>query len=82
MFTAGLQSVMCQLQAYIEKTLEYEQYAMPSDAFLGAATMVAGPFGTMVSYMGTDRSIMALLIISIQHMQFFQTPTFNLNHRR
>jgi hypothetical protein len=31
-----------QLQAYIDKTLEYEQYAMPSDAFLGEVTMVAG----------------------------------------
>ena len=33
---------VAQLQAYIEKTLEYEQYAMPSDAFLGVVTMVAG----------------------------------------
>jgi hypothetical protein len=31
-----------QLQAYIDKTLEYEQYTMPSDAFLGEVTMVAG----------------------------------------
>jgi hypothetical protein len=31
-----------QLQAYIDKTLEYEQYTMPSDAFLGSVTMVAG----------------------------------------
>jgi hypothetical protein len=31
-----------QLQPYIDKTLEYEQYTMPSDAFLGEVTMVAG----------------------------------------
>ncbi|MCX6283050.1 MAG: C25 family cysteine peptidase [Bacteroidetes bacterium] len=31
-----------QLNAYIDKTLEYEQYTMPSDAFLGEAVMVAG----------------------------------------
>jgi len=31
-----------QLQAYIDKVLEYEQYTMPSDAFLGEVTMVAG----------------------------------------
>ena len=31
-----------QLNAYIDKTLEYEQYAMPSDDFLGEAVMVAG----------------------------------------
>jgi hypothetical protein len=31
-----------QLQAYIDKTLEYEQYTMPSDAFLGNVTMIAG----------------------------------------
>jgi hypothetical protein len=33
---------VAQLQAYIDKTLEYEQYTMPSDAFLGEVTMVAG----------------------------------------
>ena len=31
-----------QLNAYIDKTLEYEQYTMPSDAFLGEVVMVAG----------------------------------------
>ncbi|MCX6250088.1 MAG: C25 family cysteine peptidase [Bacteroidetes bacterium] len=31
-----------QLQPYIDKTLEYEQYAMPNDAFLGEVTGVAG----------------------------------------
>ncbi|MEI7490645.1 MAG: C25 family cysteine peptidase [Bacteroidota bacterium] len=31
-----------QLNAYIDKALEYEQYTMPSDAFLGEAVMVAG----------------------------------------
>jgi hypothetical protein len=31
-----------QLMAYIDKTLEYEQYTMPSDAFLGEVTLVAG----------------------------------------
>ncbi len=31
-----------QLQTYIDKTLEYEQYSMPSDSFLGDVTMVAG----------------------------------------
>ena len=31
-----------QLNAYIDKTLEYEQYTMPSDDFLGEAVMVAG----------------------------------------
>jgi len=31
-----------QLQPYIDKTLEYEKYTMPSDAFLGEVTMVAG----------------------------------------
>ncbi len=31
-----------QLNAYIDKALEYEQYAMPSDAFLGECVMVAG----------------------------------------
>ncbi|MCX6245522.1 MAG: C25 family cysteine peptidase [Bacteroidetes bacterium] len=37
---------LSQLQAYIDKTLEYEQYTMPSDAFLGEATMVAGADAT------------------------------------
>ena len=31
-----------QLNAYIDKTLEYEQYTMPSDAFLGEVVMVSG----------------------------------------
>jgi len=31
-----------QLQSYIDKTLEYEQYTMPSDAFLGEVSMIAG----------------------------------------
>ncbi len=33
---------LTQLQPYIDKTLEYEKYTMPSDAFLGEVTMVAG----------------------------------------
>lgn len=33
---------VAQLQVYISKALEYEQYTMPSDAFLGEATMIAG----------------------------------------
>jgi len=33
---------IAQLLAYIDKTMEYEQYTMPSDAFLGDVTMVAG----------------------------------------
>jgi hypothetical protein len=37
---------VAQLQPYIDKTLEYEQYTMPSDAFLGEATMVAGADAT------------------------------------
>jgi hypothetical protein len=35
-----------QLQAYIDKTLEYEEYTMPSDSFLGEVTMVAGADAT------------------------------------
>ena len=35
-----------QLNAYIDKTLEYEQYSMPSDAFLGEVVMVAGADAT------------------------------------
>ena len=35
-----------QLQAYIDKTLEYEEYTMPSDSFLGEVTMVAGTDAT------------------------------------
>ena len=35
-----------QLNAYIDKTLEYEQYTMPSDDFLGEAVMVAGADAT------------------------------------
>jgi hypothetical protein len=31
-----------QLRAYLDKAMEYEQYTMPSDAFLGEVTMVAG----------------------------------------
>ncbi|MEI8005285.1 MAG: C25 family cysteine peptidase [Bacteroidota bacterium] len=31
-----------QMNAYIDKTLEYEKYTMPSDDFLGEAVMVAG----------------------------------------
>jgi hypothetical protein len=31
-----------QLQPYIDKTLEYEEYTMPSDAFLGEVSMIAG----------------------------------------
>jgi hypothetical protein len=31
-----------QLQAYIDKTMEYEQYTMPDASFLGKVTMVAG----------------------------------------
>jgi hypothetical protein len=31
-----------QLNAYIDKTLEYEKYSMPEDAFLGEVVMVAG----------------------------------------
>ncbi len=33
---------VAQLQPYIDKTLEYEQYTMPSDAFLGEVSMIAG----------------------------------------
>lgn len=33
---------LTQLLPYINKTLEYEQYTMPGDAFLGEVTMVAG----------------------------------------
>ncbi|MGE5425398.1 MAG: C25 family cysteine peptidase [Syntrophothermus sp.] len=39
-------SSLVQLQPYIDKTLEYEQYTMPSDAFLGEVTMVAGADAT------------------------------------
>jgi hypothetical protein len=35
-------STLAQLQPYIDKTLEYEQYLMPSDNFLGEASMIAG----------------------------------------
>lgn len=35
-------SNLTQLQPYIDKTLEYEQYTFPSDTFLGEVTMVAG----------------------------------------
>ncbi|MEI6885653.1 MAG: C25 family cysteine peptidase [Bacteroidota bacterium] len=35
-----------QLNAYIDKTLEYEQYTMPSDAFLGEVSMIAGADAT------------------------------------
>lgn len=35
-------SNLTQLQPYIDKTLEYEQYTMPSDAFLGEVSMIAG----------------------------------------
>ncbi len=37
---------LTQLQAYIDKTLEYEKYTMPNDAFLGEVTMVAGADGS------------------------------------
>jgi hypothetical protein len=33
---------LTQLQPYIDKTIEYEQYTMPSDSFLGEVTLVAG----------------------------------------
>jgi hypothetical protein len=33
---------LTQLQPYIDKTLEYEQYTMPGGSFLGEAVMVAG----------------------------------------
>lgn len=33
---------VAQLQPFIDKTLEYEQYTMPSDAFLGEVSMIAG----------------------------------------
>lgn len=33
---------LTQLQPYIDKTLEYEQYTMPSSSFLGEAVMAAG----------------------------------------
>jgi hypothetical protein len=33
---------LTQLQAYLDRTLEYERYTMPNDAFLGKCTMVAG----------------------------------------
>ncbi|MCX6286768.1 MAG: C25 family cysteine peptidase [Bacteroidetes bacterium] len=35
-----------QLNAYIDKTLEYEQYTMPTDDFLGEVVMVAGADAT------------------------------------
>ncbi|MCX6282316.1 MAG: C25 family cysteine peptidase [Bacteroidetes bacterium] len=35
-----------QLNVYIDKTLEYEQYTMPNDAFLGQCVMVAGADAT------------------------------------
>jgi hypothetical protein len=37
---------VAQLQPYIDKTLEYEQYTMPSDAFLGEVSMIAGADAT------------------------------------
>ena len=33
---------LTQLQPFIDKALEYEQYTMPGDSFLGEVTMVAG----------------------------------------
>lgn len=35
-------SNLTQLQAYIDKTLEYEQYTMPNDAYLNEVSMIAG----------------------------------------
>ncbi|HTX88639.1 MAG TPA: C25 family cysteine peptidase, partial [Bacteroidales bacterium] len=35
-----------QLQPYIDKSVEYEEYQIPDDAFLGEATMVAGADAT------------------------------------
>jgi len=51
-FAAG---TLAQLQAYIDKTLEYEQYTMPSDAFLGEATMVAGADPNMAQTYGNGQ---------------------------
>ena len=39
-------SSLVQLQPYIDKTVEYEEYSMPDDSFLGEATMVAGADAT------------------------------------
>jgi len=41
-----------QLQSYIDKTMEYEKYLFPSDAFLGECVMVAGydPGGNGLTY--------------------------------
>ena len=39
-----------QLQPQIDKTLEYEQYLFPTEAYLGEATMVAGADAGYVTY--------------------------------
>jgi hypothetical protein len=39
-------TMVSQLQPYIDKTLEYEQYTMFSDAYLGEASMIAGADAT------------------------------------
>jgi len=41
-----------QLQAYMDKTMEYEQYTFPDDSFLGECVMIAGydPGGNGLTY--------------------------------
>ena len=41
---------LTQLQAYMDKTMEYEQYTMPVDTFLNEVTMVAGAQSGMENY--------------------------------
>ena len=44
-----------ELQTQIDKTLEYEQYLMPSDAFLGECVMVAGVDASMAATHGNGQ---------------------------
>lgn len=57
-----------QLNAYIDKTLEYEQYTMPSDAFLGEVSMIAGADATNGPLYGNGQ------------VNYGTTRYFNLSH--
>ena len=46
---------LTQLQAYIDKTLEYEQYTMPVDTFLNEVVMVAGADPSMAQLYGNGQ---------------------------
>lgn len=59
---------LTQLQAYIDKTLEYEQYTMPVDTFLNEVVMVAGADATYGQLYGNGQ------------INYGTTQYFNLDH--